>query len=82
METTYAGRTFSARGPFGPWPIVNVTLSPSRIESNGVLVHADRWKKYSVPSAAAMKPKPLSVIRLMVPLVGGMRDSFEECRCR
>jgi hypothetical protein len=42
------------------------------MESNGVLVHADRWKKYSVPSAAAMNPKPLSVIRLMVPLVGGM----------
>ena len=26
--------TFSARGPFGPWPSVNVTLSPSRNESN------------------------------------------------
>src|SRR6185436_20448494 len=64
----YAGRTFSARGPFGPCPTVNVTASPSRSESNGVLVHAELWKKYSVPSGVAMKPKPLSVSRLMVPL--------------
>ena len=63
----YAGRTFSARGPFGPCPTVNVTASPSRSESNGVLVHAELWKKYSVPSGVAMKPKPLSVSRLMVP---------------
>ena len=46
---------------------MNVTASPSRSESNGVLVHAELWKKYSVPSGVAMKPKPLSVIRLMVP---------------
>jgi hypothetical protein len=63
----YAGRTFSARGPFGPCPMVNVTASPSRSESNGVLAHAELWKKYSVPSGVAMKPKPLSVSRLMVP---------------
>src|SRR5205814_6376194 len=37
----YAGFTFSARGPLGPWPTVNVTLSPSRMESKGVLVHAE-----------------------------------------
>jgi hypothetical protein len=30
-----------------------------------VLVHAELWKKYSVPSGVAMKPKPLSVSRLM-----------------
>ena len=72
--------TFSARGPFGPWPSVNVTLSPSRNESNGVLVHADWWKKYSTPSGAAMKPKPLSVMRLIVPLVDDIRKSFESDR--
>src|SRR5688572_23443160 len=65
-----AGTTFSARGPFGPWPTVNDTVSPSRMESNGLLVHADWWKKYSVPSGVAMKPKPLSVMRLIVPVVG------------
>jgi hypothetical protein len=32
---------------------------------------ADWWKKYSVPSAAAMNPKPLSVSRLIVPFVFG-----------
>ena len=35
-----AGFTFSARGPFGPWPMVKVTCSPSRIESNGVPTQA------------------------------------------
>ena len=42
-----------------------------------MLVHADWWKKYSTPSGAAMKPKPLSVMRLIVPVVGAMRESFE-----
>ena len=70
--------TFSARGPFGPWPTVNVTCSPSRIESNGVLVQADWWKKYSVPSGAAMKPKPLSVMRLIVPVIAAIRLILSE----
>ena len=26
----YSALTFSARGPFGPWPIVKVTVCPSR----------------------------------------------------
>jgi hypothetical protein len=51
---------------------VNVTLSPSRMESKGVLVHADWWKKYSVPSGAMIKPKPLSVIRFIVPFVAAI----------
>jgi hypothetical protein len=67
----YAGFTFSARGPFGPWPRSNVTAWPSRMLSKGVLVHADWWKKYSLPSWAATNPKPLSLtIRLIVPLTG------------
>jgi len=55
-DSSYAGLTFSARGPFGSWPTANVTFPPSRMESKGVLVHADCWKKYSVPSGVAMKP--------------------------
>src|SRR4030095_2871570 len=35
-----AGATFSARGPFGPCPTVNVTVWPSRKESNAVARHA------------------------------------------
>lgn len=73
----YVSETFSARGPFGPSPIVNFTLSPSRMELNGVSVHAEWWKKYSVPSDAAMKPKPLSVMRLIVPVVDVMCESFD-----
>src|SRR5262245_30467769 len=41
MPCVQAGATFSARGPFGPCPTVNVTVWPSRKESNGVPVHAD-----------------------------------------
>src|SRR5262245_20938425 len=41
LRCAQAGATFSARGPFGPCPTVNVTVWPSRKESNGVLVHAD-----------------------------------------
>src|SRR5690349_6899225 len=33
--------TFSARGPFGPWPTVNDTVWPSRRSSNGIPVQAD-----------------------------------------
>ena len=43
-------------------------VSPSRSESKGVPVQPDWWKKYSVPSGPAMKPKPRSVVRLMVPV--------------
>ena len=37
----YCRLTFSARGPFGPWPTVNDTAWPSRRSSNAVLAHAD-----------------------------------------
>src|ERR1043166_10177355 len=33
--------TFSARGPFGPWPTVKETVWPSRRASKGVPAHAD-----------------------------------------
>ena len=69
-STLYARRTFSARGPFGPWPLSNVTAWPSRRLSNWTPLHADWWKKYSLPSLAATKPKPLSLTsRLIVPFV-------------
>jgi hypothetical protein len=36
-------------------------------------VHADWWKKYSLPSEAATNPKPLSLIkRLTVPFIVAM----------
>jgi hypothetical protein len=46
--------------------MVKVTFSPSRIESNGVLVR--RLVIIPTPSGVAMKPKPLSVMRLIVRL--------------
>jgi hypothetical protein len=63
-----ARATFSARGPFGPWPVWKVTASPSRSSSNETPLQADWWKKYSLPSGAATKPNPLSLTnRLIVP---------------
>src|SRR5687767_13763263 len=73
----YSGLTPSARGPLGPCPTVKLTRCPSRRSSNRVPTQADWWKKYSVPSAAAMNPKPLSVIRLIVPLVVAIVASFQ-----
>src|SRR5450756_2146783 len=60
--------TSLARGPFGLASTSNVTFSPPLSESK--LSTASRWKKYSFPSSAAMKPKPRSETSfLMVPLV-------------
>jgi hypothetical protein len=71
----YSERTFSARGPLGPWPTVKDTRWPSRKSSNRTPTQPDWWKKYSVPSAAAMNPKPLSVFRLIVPVVAAIDDA-------
>ena len=77
VRSLTAGCTFSARGPFGPWPTVKLTVCPSRMSSNRVLVQADWWKKYSVPSPAAMNPNPLSfTIRLIVPVIVAIDLSF------
>ena len=54
-------RTFSARGPFGPWPTSNSTLSPSRRSSSLSPKTALWWKKYSLPPSPLMNPNPLSV---------------------
>src|SRR3954471_9083228 len=67
--------TFSPRGPFGPCPRSNVTACPSRRSSKAVCAHAELWKKYSFPSAARMKPNPLSLTsRLIVPFIDGMKS--------
>src|SRR5262245_54188834 len=65
----HATRTFSARGPLGPCPRSKVTVWPSRNSSKRVPAQADWWKKYSLPSLAAIKPNPLSVKRLIVPFI-------------
>jgi hypothetical protein len=53
-------RTFSARGPFGPSPTSNSTLSPSRSLSSPSPYTALWWKKYSFPASSLMNPNPLS----------------------
>lgn len=76
----YSARTFSARGPFGPWPIVKVTAWPGDRSSNRVPLHAEWWKKYSVPSGVEMNPYPLSVVRLTVPRLFVMSGPLIKCR--
>src|SRR4249919_87794 len=80
--------TCSARGPLGPWPFSNETDCPSRRSSKRTPSQADWWKKYSLPSWAATKPKPLSVTsRLIVPLVAAIetllryRDVRRDAKC-
>src|SRR5476651_269164 len=60
-----------ARGPLGLVSISNETRSPPTRRSNSSGDWTPpRWKKYSFPSSAAMKPKPRSETSfLMVPLV-------------
>src|ERR1700677_426011 len=50
------GMTFSARGPFGPWPSVNDTRWPGWRSSNRAPSTADRWKKRSLPPPTSMNP--------------------------
>src|SRR5207249_7450834 len=60
-------RTVFARGPLGLDSISKETFSPPCSLSKLPSVEL-RWKKYSLPSSAAMKPKPRSeTIFLMVP---------------
>src|SRR5262245_45063548 len=74
-RTTYlVTRTWLARGPFALDSTLNVTLSPPRRESK--LSTLSRWKRYSLPSDAEMKPKPRSeTIFLMVPFATGLLHS-------
>lgn len=58
---------FSAHGPFFPWPSVKDTFWPSRRSSKLTPWTVDEWKNRSLPFPVSMKPKPLSVNRLIVP---------------
>src|SRR5207237_6272266 len=56
-----AARTWRARGPLSLRSISKVTRSPPpRLSKLSELSRPLRWKKYSCPSSAAMKPKPRS----------------------
>jgi len=61
------GLTFSARGPFGPRPSVYDTRCPSWSCSKLTPSRFDVWKNMSLSLPSSMKPKPLSVSRLIVP---------------
>ena len=63
----YAGRTFSAQGPFGPLPSVNVTRWPSCKSLKLAPCTLDEWKNRSLPPPTLMNPNPLSVNFLMLP---------------
>src|SRR5215471_5184709 len=66
----YASLIRFARGPFWLGSISKLTRSPPARESKFTLESRPvRWKKYSFPSSAAMKPKPRSETSfLMVPV--------------
>ena len=53
------GFTFSARGPFGPFPSVYSTAWPSWSRSKPSPSTDERWKKSS-PRSPVMNPNPLS----------------------
>src|SRR6187401_2478307 len=73
-------RTFSARGPFGPWPTSNSTLSPSRRSSRPSPYTALWWKKYSFPASPLMNPNPLSTrnVRIFPVIIAPRR--IVDCR--
>src|SRR5580704_10077476 len=56
-----AARTWRARGPLSLRSISKLTRSsPARFSNVSELSSPLRWKKYSCPSSAVMKPKPRS----------------------
>src|SRR5258708_3281693 len=61
------GRTFSARGPFGPCPGLYDTSCPSRRSSKDPPSTFEVWKNMSLSVPVSMNPKPLSVNRLILP---------------
>src|SRR3984893_17929137 len=65
-----AARTWRARGPLSLRSISKLTRSsPARFSKVSELSSPLRWKKYSCPSSAVMKPKPRSAtIFLTVPV--------------
>src|SRR5665213_3397373 len=73
-----------ARGPFWLVSISKLTRSPPASESKFTLESRPvRWKKYSRPSSAAMKPKPRSETSfLMVPVGISNSSSRKQARKR
>src|SRR5207249_273229 len=71
LATVSAARTLFARGPFGLCSMSKSTFSPPLMRSKSRDAwSALRWKKYSLPSSAVMKPKPRSEMTfLTVPVV-------------
>src|SRR5437870_3729610 len=60
-----------ARGPFWLGSISKLTRSPPASESKFTLESSPvRWKKYSFPSSAAMKPNPRSWTSFLIVPVG------------
>src|SRR5438132_9069235 len=60
-----------ARGPFWLGSISKLTRSPPASESKLTLESRPvRWKKYSFPSSAAMKPKPRSETSFLIVPIG------------
>jgi hypothetical protein len=67
----YASLIRFARGPFWLGSISNETRSPPASESKLTLESRPvRWKKYSLPSSAAMKPNPRSETSFLIVPVG------------
>src|SRR5438105_15237956 len=68
-----------ARGPFWLGSISKLTRSPPASESKFTLESRPlRWKKYSLPSSAAMKPNPRSITSfLIVPFCMAVSFSLE-----
>src|SRR5439155_18154863 len=67
----YASLIRFARGPFWLGSISKLTRSPPASESKLTLESSPvRWKKYSLPSSAAMNPNPRSETSFLIVPVG------------
>src|SRR5690348_15326816 len=80
---TYASLIRFARGPFWLGSISNETRSPPASESKLTLESRPvRWKKYSLPSSAAMKPNPRSETSFLMVPVGIVETPLLESKPR
>src|SRR5262252_5804540 len=72
-----------ARGPFWLGSISKFTRSPPASESKLTLESSPvRWKKYSLPSSAAMKPNPRSETSFLIVPVGIYEPPFSKVMSR
>src|ERR1700681_22772 len=83
-KLSYASLIRFARGPFWLGSISKLTRSPPANESKFTAESRPvRWKKYSRPSSAAIKPNPRSETNfLMVPVGISLLPSRKQCRER